>query len=232
MEFRGNDDLAAELDERGGRRPWLSHARALPTWRSRSMNSATRSSNGRASEAALSRRAARQVATIRGEAAVRPSLDRGPGGADPGGRGLELRRRVAHVRRAQCPGQPAGPPPPRPGCRPRDPRGPVRPAVRRRWWWGSWPCSRRGAPMCRSTRIIPPNALPSCSKTRAHPVLLTESELVCRLPSSSASVVCLDREWETIAIGAGWEPRRRRGAPQPRLRHLHIGLDRDGRKGP
>src|SRR5271157_4188665 len=28
------------------------------------------------------------------------------------------------------------------------------------------------------------------------PVLVTESELVNRLPSSSASIVCLDREWE------------------------------------
>ena len=32
-------------------------------------------------------------------------------------------------------------------------------------------------------------------------VLLTESELVCRLPASSASIVCLDREWEAIATG-------------------------------
>ena len=33
-------------------------------------------------------------------------------------------------------------------------------------------------------------------------VVLTESELVCRLPSSSTSVVCLDREWESIATEA------------------------------
>ena len=62
------------------------------------MNSTTRSSNGRAPEEAVSRRAARQVATLRREAPVRPSLDRGPGRTDPTGRGRELRRRVAHLR--------------------------------------------------------------------------------------------------------------------------------------
>ena len=52
-----------------------------------------------------------------------------------------------------------------------------------------------------SIRIIPLNALPSCSKMRTHPSSSPQSELVGRLPSSSASIVCLDREWEAIATG-------------------------------
>ena len=53
------------------------------------------------------------------------------------------------------------------GRRPRSPGRPVRSAGQRPWWWGSWPSSRRGAPMYRSTRPIRPSGSPSCSAMRA-----------------------------------------------------------------
>ncbi len=96
----------------------------------------------------------------------RPPLDRGAGRAQAGGRRARRFRRIAHVRRAQCPCQSPGPAPPRHGGRPRGSGGALRRAVGDEPWWGSWPFSRRGEPTYRSTQRIPPSGSLSCSKTR------------------------------------------------------------------
>ena len=62
--------------------------------------------------------------------------------------------------------------------------------------------------MCRSTRHYPAERLAFMLDDARASVLLTESDLVGRLPSIVAPVVCLDREWEAIATGSCWESRR------------------------
>ena len=61
---------------------------------------------------------ARSDPSIAGEAPVRPPLDRDAGGTDPDGYRSDQRQRDPHLFAAQCPGQPAGPPPSRQGVGP------------------------------------------------------------------------------------------------------------------
>ena len=62
-------------------------------------------------------------------------------------------------------------------------------------------------------------------------VLLTQADLLARLPASSASIICLDRDWRSIEAGTRRQPLRRRGASEPRLCHLYVGLDRPAQRG-
>ena len=111
--------------------------------------------------------------------------------------------------------------------RPRDHRGPLRRALARHAGRACSPSSRPAAPTCRSTRSIRPSASPSCwpmparrcwSRSRAcstgcrrdgadRPSRRRSSRRSPRQPDMRPSPPCPD-------------PR------QPRLRHLHLGLDR------
>ena len=134
------------------------------------------------------------------------------------------RRSPTPARRAR---QPARPPPARAGRRPRLPSPSAWSA---RWSWSSpcWPSSRPAAPTSRWTPPTPPSAWPSCSRTRGAPLLLTQRRArrprcpPARLPACCCSTrrSCLARRAQHRA------PRVARPPPQPRLRHLHLGLHR------
>ncbi len=73
-------------------------------------------------------------------------------------------------------------------------------AGRRRWWWGFWLCLRREARMCRSTRLIPPERLAFMLEDANVSVLLTQEDVLDRLPPYLGEVICLDRDRPTIAL--------------------------------
>ena len=62
-------------------------------------------------------------------------------------------------------------------------------------------------------------------------VLLTEEKLRGDLPDCEARVVCLDSERAAIDARERRQSRRRTGRGEPRLRHLHLGLDRQAQRG-
>ena len=64
----------------------------------------------------------------------------------------------------------------------------------------------------------------------AVPVLLTQSRFLGLLPEHGASVICLDRDWPEISRESAANLESGGGPGQPRVRHLHLGLERDGRR--
>ena len=90
-------------------------------------------------------RATSTIARVFGEVA-RPGSGRDRG--DDG-------ERLAHLRRARPPLEPARPPPPRPRRRVPARESASRPSARSRWWWRCSASSRRAAPTCRSTPATP-----------------------------------------------------------------------------
>ena len=58
-------------------------------------------------------------------------------------------------------------------------------------------------------------------------VVVTEEAVRHRVPEGKALQVLLDRDWPLIAREADVAAGHRRHTEQPRLRHLHLGLDRD-----
>ena len=90
--------------------------------------------------------------------------------------------------------------------------------------------TRPAAPTCRSTPATRTTASRSWSRTRRCPVLITQQRLLARLPQHEARVVCLDAEWPEIATRPTTPPARRRRPGEPRLRDLHLGLDRHARR--
>ena len=95
--------------------------------------------------------------------------------------------------------------------------------------------ARRAAPMCRSTRPTRPTAqqfmLEKLAGSRSSS---PQERLRDRCRPVDATVVCLDRDWPTIADAPGQHaPTARAATPQPaRLRHLHLGLDRQAEGRP
>ena len=141
---------------------------------------------------------------------------------------LDLSCGVAHVLRAQCPGQPAGPSLAALGV---GPEVLVGLCVGRSTAMvvGLLAVLKAGAPMYRSTQPIPPRlALHARGCQRL--VLLTGENLIDRLPPSSASVICLDRDWESIDT----EPRANlpgsAGLQNLAYVILHLGVDRQAER--
>ena len=126
-----------------------------------------------------------------------------------------------------APGQPAGPPPARPGRRargagsasalersPRAGRGAARRAQGRR----RLRAARPGLP------ARAPGA--SCWRTPARAVLVTERALARSLPAAAGAALCLDADRRAGGERAGGRRRPVAATGQPRLRDLHLGLDR------
>ena len=93
--------------------------------------------------------------------------------------------------------------------------------------------SRPAAPTCRSTRATRPSASPSCSRTPARRCWSRRRRCSTGCRRSGARVVRLDADWPAIARQPAERAGRRARPAQPRLRHLHLGLDRhaQGRGG-
>ena len=181
-------------------------------------------------EEMLPRRRRGDDPSIAGEATVRPPLDRDAGRTDPDGHRSDLRRRDAHVFPAQCPGQPAGAPPPRLGV---GPEVLVGLCVGRSAAMvvGLLAVLKAGGAYVPLDPAYPAERLAFMLDDARPTVLLTQADLLERLPATSASVICLDRDWTIDRTGARRKPLRRRGAPEPRLCHLHLGLDRPAQRG-
>ena len=83
----------------------------------------------------------------------------------------------------------------------------------------------------------PPDRIAFMLEDACARVLLTQDEVAGRLAASMGGralfVLRLDTEWERLAALPGENPRGERAARQPRLRHLHVGLDgrAEGRNG-
>ena len=63
-------------------------------------------------------------------------------------------------------------------------------------------------------------------------VLLTEEKLRGDLPDCEARVLCLDAEWAAIDAESDANLDGGAGRGEPRLRHLHLGVDRQAQRGP
>ena len=105
-------------------------------------------------------------------------------------------------------------------------------SARWRCWSGCSASSRPAAPICRSTRTIRPSGSPSCWRMPAPPVLVTHAGAAStRLPATHrrlASCVRLDADWPADrARSPPPRPPLDARPAQPRLRHLHLGLDRN-----
>ena len=88
-------------------------------------------------------------------------------------------------------------------------------------------CSRRAAPTCRSTPPIPRSGW-RCARGRGAAVLLTDGGVLARLPAGARPPVVLlgtTRAMAAESADADW-PGAWRSAGRPRLRDLHLGLDR------
>ena len=168
-------------------------------------------------------------------AGARPPLFEAQAARTPG---RDRRRAPAsdpHLPRAQRARQPARPPPPRPRRRARGARRPLHSSARRRCSSACSASSRPAAPTCRSTRPTRPSGSPSCSTTRGARLLVTEDALRGRCPARSTPASSASTPTAAaIAAGAATrDPDRRRRTGEPRLRDLHLGLDRhaQGRAG-
>ena len=72
----------------------------------------------------------------------------------------------------------------------------------------------------------PPERLAFMLEDAGAPVLVTQSALRDRLPRHDARVVRLDADWPAIAAQPTSAPTEPAAPATPRLRHLHLGLDR------
>ena len=103
----------------------------------------------------------------------------------------DLRRSVAHLRRARRARQPAGAPPARARRRARVPRRPLRRALARAGGRRCSASSRRAAPTCRSIPPTRASGSPSCSRTPGVALVLTPAALgraaACRAPACASS---------------------------------------------
>ena len=62
------------------------------------------------------------------------------------------------------------------------------------------------------------------------PVLVGEARLLARLPQAGATLVRLDADWPQIARKPEHAPDARARAAQPRLRHLHLRINRNPKR--
>ena len=105
-------------------------------------------------------------------------------------------------------------------------------SARSRWWSGCSASSRPAAPICRSTRTTRAERLAFMLADAGAPVLVTQPALLERLPGTAASriagqrIVRLDADWPAIARQPATAPPLDARSAQPRLRHLHLGLNR------
>ena len=103
-------------------------------------------------------------------------------------------------------------------------------SARWRWWWGCSASSRPAAPICRSTRTIRPSGWRSCWRMPARRCWCTRARRCARslAGADDAHVVLrLDADWPAIARQPATAPAAGLAAAPPRLRHLHLGLDRN-----
>ena len=76
----------------------------------------------------------------------------------------------------------------------------------------------------------PPERLAFMLEDAGAPVLVTQAALRERLPAHGARIVRLDADWPAIARQPATAPRQRPPPAQHRLRHLHLGLDRNAKR--
>ena len=113
-------------------------------------------------------------------------------------RGRRLRRPAAHLSRSQPAGQPTGPPPAGAGRRP---DALVGLCLERSLEMvvGLLGILKAGAAYVPLDPNHPTDRLAYMLADAAAPVVVTEGRLCPRLPASAATVVCLDRDWPTVA---------------------------------
>ena len=168
--------------------------------------------------------------------ALRPRAVRGPGRARRpdavavvfGGRAADLRasstrgaNQLAHRLRA-------------PGRRARGAGRPLPGALARAGGRPARACSRPAAPTCRSTPPTRASGWPSCWRTPARRCCSPRRTCRPRCPRWPARAACCStREAALLRATAARPPRHAVDARQPRLRDLHLGLDRpaQGRGG-